>query len=141
MGLAITIIVILLGILAARPAPLMGNAAVADFMRKVEEYQGWLGVIALAVGLVGAIQLLIGIGGIFSGSVLAILFYLIGIANAAIVIALGILFGWPMVAKYMAAGDAQQKGEEIRVKLEGYKVMIGYAGIGLGLLGLVLFFL
>lgn len=141
MGLAISIIVILLGILAARPAPLMGNAAVADFMRKIEEYQGWLGVVALAVGLVAAVLLLIGIGGIFSGYVTVIIFYLLALANTAIVLALGVLFGWPMVAKHMAAGDAQQKGEEIRAKLEGYQVMIGYAGIGLGLLGIIFYFL
>jgi hypothetical protein len=123
------------GILAASSLIVAKKPDAKQLIDKLVPYQAIIGVVLLVLGV---LNLLRSIGGVF-GLISSIpLLGLTILAMTVTSILLGFMFGMPQIAKWMPGhGAAEQKGMELSNKLAPYQVILGVVGIVAGLLMLM----
>ncbi|MEZ5647711.1 MAG: hypothetical protein R3E60_01930 [Alphaproteobacteria bacterium] len=129
---------IVLGALAAYPSIIKAQPNAREIIDKITPYQGWIGVIGCILGLIGMIRLILAIGAI----TVAPIYWLIGFGASFIEFALGLLLGYGLIHMHALSKNphAARHGDELRAKLIGYQVPMGYIAIALGVISLILLF-
>ncbi len=123
---AITMIV--LGILAA-PGVILGRKA--DVVAKIAPFQGIIGVVGFLWGIWILIWTLIGIKVIAYVPIL----WLTSLAVAIMMILLGFLLGYALIAKVKTTGA----GEAVKAKLSGLSGTLGIIAVALGVWMLLMY--
>jgi hypothetical protein len=126
----ITIILLLAASVLAVSALIISKSPSAkQHIDKLVPYQGFIGVVLLAWGIIDLLRALTG-----TPSVIDLMrFWALGGAIIFIAIlcevALGFLFGMPLIAKWIP-GDtpAEQKALEMQKKVAGFSVLLGIVG-------------
>jgi len=123
-----SIILILLGVLAASSMIVKMKPEAKDLIDKIVPIQGWLGLVGFVFGIYYTFLVLT------SGS-----FLIVALAITLLMTALGLLMGFGLISKYMLSKNeaAMAKGEAIRSKLATFQIPLGIAGIVVGLLSLL----
>ncbi len=131
------ILLIVVGLLAAYPGIVRARPDAKEILDKILPYQSWIGIAALIWGAVNLLRILFHFGTMTMMPALWLI--LILAANVAAVL-LGLLLGYGLIAQYVlnSSPSARQRGEELRSKLINRQVALGWAGIILGILGLLL---
>lgn len=125
----VTIVLLLLaGVLAASSLIVARAPNAQQAFGKVAPYQGVLGLLALAWGIYGLVQLLTGMGGFR---------ILLSIAAILLLIVLGLLLGYGLLKTYVLKGEASAKGDEVQQRLARNQVTYGVAGFVVAILLLI----
>lgn len=136
-GFWITIIfMVLTGLLAVSSMVAAKKPDAAAAINKLVPFQGIIGVLALAWGVWSAIELFtsgVGIGDMFAA---VPLLTILAIAAIVLMILLGFLFGWGLIAKFTGGGAAG--GGNAAQKLAAKQGPLGVAAIIVAIL-LVIF--
>ncbi|RLB58933.1 MAG: hypothetical protein DRI34_03370 [Deltaproteobacteria bacterium] len=115
-----------LGVLGASSVIVKKKPEAGELIDRLAKVSGWVGLVSALWGLwvlIGALRTLRVIS-VFP------LHWLTMLATAAVLIGLGFIFGYGMVTTYLSA-EARQKGEQLRRKLLGYQLVLGYVSLGL----------
>lgn len=134
-GLFSSILLILLGVVAASAQIIKSRPDAAEYINKIMPYQAIIGAIAVGLGLLGLISMLVNILGLLFAPIALI----IGLAVNGLVIGLGFLMGYPLINEHVLSKSAEAKAraDEVKAKIIGYQVPAGYAAIGLGVISLI----
>jgi hypothetical protein len=138
MGIIFSIFLIVVGGLAAYPKVVQTWPNGKELIDKLLPYQGTIGVVALAWGLIGVLMLL------FSHMHIMLTYFPVGwliwMAAYLDAVLLGLLLGYALIAQYVLARnlDLQRRAETIRAKLTPRQIQLGIAGMVLGVLGFIL---
>lgn len=133
------IMLIILGLLAV-PSLLANKPSAKAMLDKIVPFQGWIGVIFFIWGVFGTIQVILNVGWLSSGLVLAwVIWLLVEICE----LLLGFLLGYGLIAKYALAKNeaAKAKGEQILAKLLPWQGRLGILAIVLGILFIIVRFI
>jgi hypothetical protein len=137
MNILFSILLIVAGVLAAYPSIIRSRPDAKDLIDKVMPYQGIIGVVALLWGALNLLRILLHIGMM---TMMPAMWFILALAGDGVAILLGVLLGYGLIAQYLLNNnpDARRRGEEWRAKLLARQVNLGWAGIVLGILGLLL---
>jgi hypothetical protein len=130
------IFLMIAGALAAYPGIVSARPDARQVLDKILPYQGILGIIVLIWGVANLLYLLFHF-------FLLTLPVLLAVASDVVGILLGIILGYGLIAQHALANNAdwRRKGENFRSKLLGRQVALGWAGIILGIVGLIRYLL
>ena len=133
--LLIGLLLIVAGILAISGLIISKKPEAKALIDKIVPFQGFIGVglIALAViflfGWIGKMDEISRVGDTYA--LFPFAFYL----GTAAAIALGFLFGMPLIAKWIPGETpAEQKAMEMQKKLAGFSTVVGIVGLVFGVL-------
>ena len=133
--LLIGLLLIVASILAVSSFIISKKPEAKQLIDKIVPFQGIIGVALLAMGVIflilwiGKMDQISKIGDLYTFFPFA--FYL----GTLCAIVLGFLFGMPLIAKWIPGETpAEQKAMEMQKKIAGFSVVIGIAGLILGLL-------
>lgn len=115
-----------LGVLGASSVIIKKKPEAKELIDKLARVSGWVGLVSALWGLWILIAVLRSIRLIN----LLPLYWLTMLVTAAVFVGLGFIFGYGMVTTYLSA-EARQKGEQLRQKLAGYQLTLGYVSLGL----------
>ena len=134
-----SIILIVLGVLAAPALLLSRKPNAQELLDKIAPYQGWLGVVFCFWGLWVTIRAVLGIALIKYFPVLWITWLAIGVLQAV----LGFILGYGLINKLILSNseEAQAKGQRLLAKLTPVQTKLGLASIILGVWGIVSYLL
>lgn len=126
------ILLIVVGALAAYPGIVQTRPDAKQVLDKILPYQGYLGIAALIWGAFNLLYLMFHLVYLTMPVILAL-------ASDIVAVLLGLLLGYGLIAQYLLnnSPDARRRGEEWRSKLLARQVALGWAGIVLGLIGLL----
>ncbi len=132
-----SILLIVVGVLAAYPGIVRARPDAKDLLDKLVPYQGWFGVVALVWGAIDLLRILLHLGMM---TMMPAMWLILIVAGNVVAVLLGLILGYGLIAQYVLGGspDARRRGEEMRAKLLARQVALGWAGIILGVLGLLL---
>jgi len=132
-----SILLIIVGALAAYSGIVRNWPNFRQGLDKIVPYQGWFGIVALVWGAVELIRLLLHLGMI---SMMPALWLVLYIAANVVAVLLGLVLGYGLIAQYLLTNnpDARRKGEDLRARLAGRQIALGWVAIVLGVLGLLL---
>ena len=132
-----SILLIVVGLLAAYPGIVRARPDAKQLLDKVVPFQGWLGIIAMVWGAIDLLRILLHLGMM---TMMPAFWLILILASNVVAVLLGLILGYGLIAQYVLSGspDARRRGEEWRAKLLGRQVALGWAGIVLGILGLLL---
>ncbi|MDB4962757.1 MAG: hypothetical protein JWP01_2756 [Myxococcales bacterium] len=135
MGYLLPLLCILGGVLAASSMIVAKRPEARDVIAKLQPFQAVIGAGLLAAAVY---VFLIEVGPVtmFKAFAAAPVLGLCLWAMVLAAIALGVMFGMPIVAKLSAGGAA--KGEEMARTIAPFQALIGLVAIGAGLLGIAL---
>jgi hypothetical protein len=129
------ILLIVGGILAISNLIVAKKPEARQMIDKLLPYQAGIGIALLVVGV---LNLLRSLSGIFQLIKLMPLYGVSWLAMIVCSILLGFMFGMPQIAKWMPGNNnAEQKGMELSKKLAPYQVILGLVGIGSALIFLL----
>ena len=124
------ILLIVLGILAVPSLLLKKRPDAKEILDKIAPYQGWIGLVFCALGILGVIRQLLHMNtmGIFP------IVWLTNVAVYVLQTLLGFLLGYGVIKKLILAqsDEAKRKGEQFRRKLIPLQGRLGLAAIGVG---------
>ena len=125
-----SLVLVLCGVLAASNVITATKPNTADLIAKIRPYQSALGVASLIFGILLLLEILVHLAIFRIGDLV------VALAVAGVQIALGLLLGYAMISRW---GNAQtlRNVDEWRGKLVAYQVPLGFAGIVLGVLGIL----
>jgi len=131
----IGLLLIVAGILAVSGLIISKKPEAKAMIDKIVPFQGFIGVALLALGVIfllgwlGKMDIISKIGD--EWTLFPFAFYL----GTAAAIALGFLFGMPLIAKWIPGETpAEQKAMEMQKKLAGFSTIVGILGLIFGLL-------
>ena len=125
-------LLIVCGVLAAASWIVSKSPNAKQAIDKLVPFQGLLGVVLLAIGIVDFIRWLDVIKHSFKGGVL---FGLTFWGTVLTAILLGFLLGMPQIAKWIPGDSpAETKALEMQKKLGVYSTIVGFLGIAFGIL-------
>jgi hypothetical protein len=129
---------IVCGVLAASTLIISKKPNAKELIDKLVPVQGWIGLVVCIVGLWAVINCLMNI----SIMHLVPLRWTVALAMGVLMTLLGFLLGFGLISQFTMKGnpEAAAKGEALRMKLTKFQVPLGLAGIGLGIVGLILNF-
>ena len=132
-----SILLIIVGVLAAYPGIVRARPDAKDLLDKLVPYQGWFGIVALVWGAIDLLRILLHLGMM---TMMPAMWLILILAGNVVAVLLGLILGYGLIAQYVLSGnpDARRRGEEWRAKLLTRQVALGWAGIVLGILGLLL---
>jgi hypothetical protein len=132
-----SILLIVVGVLAAYPGIVRARPDAKEILDKILPYQGFIGIIALIWGALNLLRLLLHFG---TMSMMPAAWLILALAGNIVAVLLGLLLGYGLIAQYLLNNSpaARQRGEELRSKLLARQVTLGWAGIALGVIGLLL---
>jgi hypothetical protein len=132
-----SILLIVVGLLGAYPGIVKARPDARDILDKILPYQGIIGVVALIWGLLNLLRVLLHMGMM---TMMPAVWFILILAGDLVAVLLGLILGYGLIAKYVLSNSpaARQRGEEFRAKLLARQVALGWAGIILGILGLLL---
>ena len=132
-----SILLIVVGVLAAYPGIIRTRQDAKEILDKILPYQGYIGIAALIWGALNLLRILLHLGMM---TMMPAMWLILALAGNAVAVVLGLLLGYGLIAQYVLSNrpDARRRGEEMRSKLLPRQVALGWAGIVLGILGLLL---
>jgi hypothetical protein len=138
-GLITGLVLVALGVLAAASSIVARRPDAQTYIDKLVPYQGWLGFIACLWGVWIIISAIINLNWFSYVPV----WWLTYLATGALIAALGLLLGYALLTKFILSHNAEavRRGEQLRLSIVPYQVMLGYAAIILGLWTVVATFL
>jgi len=139
MGLITGLVLVALGVLAAASSIVARRPDAQIYIDKLVPYQGWLGFIACLWGVWIIISAIINLNWFSYVPV----WWLTYLATGALIAALGLLLGYALLTKFILSHNAEavRRGEQVRLSIVPYQVMLGYAAVILGLWTIVATFL
>jgi hypothetical protein len=138
-GLITGLVLVALGVLAAASSIVARRPDAQTYIDKLVPYQGWLGFIACLWGVWIIISAIINLNWFSYVPV----WWLTYLATGALIAALGLLLGYALLTKFILSHNAEavRRGEQLRLSIVPYQIMLGYAAIILGLWTVVATFL
>ncbi len=132
-----SILLIVVGALAAYTGIVRNWPNLRQGLDRIVPYQGWIGIVALVWGAINLIHLLLHLGMM---SMMPAAWLILAIVANVVAVLLGLVLGYGMIAQYLLTNnpDARRKGEDMRAKVAGRQIALGWAAIALGVLGLLL---
>jgi hypothetical protein len=132
-----SILLIVVGALAAYTGIVRNWPNLRHGLDKIVPYQGWIGIVALVWGAINLIHLLLHLGMM---SMMPAFWLILAIVANVVAVLLGLVLGYGLIAQYLLTNnpDARRKGEDMRAKVAGRQIALGWAAIALGVLGLLL---
>jgi hypothetical protein len=130
-ALVTALVLIALGVLAAASSIVAKRPDAQVYIDKLVPYQGWLGLIACLWGVWIIITAILNLNW-FS---YVPIWWLTYAATGALIAALGLLLGYALLTKFMLSHSAEalRRGEQLRLGIVPYQVMLGYVAIVLGI--------
>jgi hypothetical protein len=125
------VVLVVLGALAAATSIVAKRPDAQVYLDKLVPYQGWLGLIACLWGAWIIITVILNLNWFTYVPV----WWLTYAATGALIAALGLLLGYALLTKFILSHSAEavRRGEQLRLGLVPYQVMLGYVAIALGL--------
>ena len=132
-----SILLIVVGALAAYTGIVRNWPNLRQGLDRIVPYQGWIGIVALVWGAINLIHLLLHLGMM---SMMPAAWLILAIVANVVAVLLGLVLGYGVIAQYLLTNnpDARRKGEDMRAKVAGRQIALGWAAIALGVLGLLL---
>ena len=132
-----SVLLVVVGLLAAYPGIVRARPDAKDILDKLVPYQGWFGIAALIWGALNILRILLHFGMM---SVMPAAWLILILASNIVAVLLGLILGYGLIAQYVLnnSPEARRRGDELRSKLLGRQVALGWAGIALGVIGLLL---
>jgi hypothetical protein len=132
-----SILLIIVGALAAYAGIVRSWPNLREGLDKIVPYQGLFGIVALVWAVLNLLHILLHLH--MYTAMPGLLLVLALVANVVAVL-LGLILGYSVIAQYLLTNspDARRRGEEMRAKLVPRQLALGWAGIVLGLVGLLL---
>jgi len=130
MVLITSIILIVLGVLAASSSIVAKRPDAKSYIDAVVPYQGWLGVVACLWGIWIVFNAILHLEWIGYVPIWWLTFALSGVLEFT----LGLLLGHALITKYLLSRseEATRRGDQLHQNLLPYQVTLGYAAIVLG---------
>ena len=120
---------VVLGVLAASNIIISKRPDAKDVLDKLALHQGWIGVAGAVLGIIVVIKSLLNL------EILQFvpLLWITSLACGLIMTLLGFLLGYSLISKYLLSRNeaAEDKAEEIRLKLAGKQSLFGLISLGL----------
>ena len=139
LGLVTGLVLVVLGVLAAASSLVARRPDAQVYIDRLVPYQGWLGFIACLWGVWIIINAILNLNWLnyVPG------WWLTYAATGALIAALGLLLGYALLTKFIFSHstEAVRRGEQVRLGIVPYQVVLGYAAILLGLWTIVATFL
>src|SRR5262245_61274686 len=131
LGLVTAVVLIALGVLAAASSIVSKRPDAQVYIDKLVPYQGWLGFIACLWGIWIIVSAILNLNW-FS---YVPIWWLTYAATGALIAALGLLLGYALLTKFILrhSAEAERRGEQLRLGIVPYQVMLGYVAIVLGI--------
>jgi hypothetical protein len=138
-GLVGGLFLIALGVLAAASSIVAKRRDAQVYIDKLVPYQGWLGFVACLWGIWIIINAILWLNLLSYAPIL----WLTIAATGVVLGVLGLLLGYSLLTKFIFSHNAEaaQRGEQLRLSMVPYQVMLGYVAIGLGIWQVVATFL
>ncbi len=132
-----SILLIVVGVLAAYPGIVRARPDAKEILDKLVPYQGWFGIAALIWGALNLLRILLHFGVM---TIMPAIWLILILASNIVAVLLGLLLGYGLIAQYVLNNSpaARRRGEELRSRLLARQVTLGWAGIALGIIGLLL---
>jgi hypothetical protein len=130
------ILLIVLGVLGASSVIVKKRPEAKDLIDKLSKISGYAGVIAVLWWIYDLIDLLRHLG-MFNYGWRGILAWLTLLAVTVVFLGLGFIFGYQLAAAYMSE-EAKAKVENLRKKLIGYQIPLGWLSLGLAVWFIIL---
>jgi len=130
MVLITSIVLIVLGVLAASSSIIAKRPDAKSYIDAVVPYQGWLGIVACVWGIWIVLNAIVHLEWIRYIPI----WWLTVLLSGALQFCLGVLLGYELLTKYLLGRneEATKRGEQLRQRLVPYQVTLGYAAIILG---------
>ncbi len=129
------ILMIIIGMIAAMSliTSVLNNSK--KVLHVINPFQGYFGIFALCWGIWGIISALFDLNWVLQSPIWWITLFVIYIFE----IVIGFILGFCLFSKYILKRSdvAQNKAEELVIKLIPYKVTLGFAGIGVGVWSII----
>jgi len=123
------IMLLILGVLGASSVIIKKRPEAKDLIEKLSKISGYVGVVAVLWGVYDVIQLLTHLG-MFKYGIWGIISWITLLAVTAVFLGLGFIFGYGLAAAYMSE-EAKAKMADLRQKLVGYQIPLGWLSLGL----------
>jgi hypothetical protein len=123
------IMLLILGVLGASSVIIKKRPEAKDLIDKLSKISGYIGVIAVLWGIYDLIDLL-GNLRMFRYGGWGIISWLTMLAVTVVFLGLGFILGYGLVASYMSE-EAKAKVANLRQKLVGYQIPLGWLSLGL----------
>jgi hypothetical protein len=123
------IMLLILGVLGASSVIIKKRPEAKDLIDKLSKISGYVGVLAVLWGVYDVIQLLTHLG-MFKYGIWGIISWVTLLAVTAVFLGLGFIFGYGLAAAYMSE-EAKAKMADLRQKLVGYQIPLGWLSLGL----------
>jgi hypothetical protein len=138
MGWLFSIFLIVVGALAAYSQVVQMLPQARQLLDKLQPYQGIIGVVALAGGVLMTLHLLANLGMMMR---FAPVIWLASLAGSVLCALLGLLLGYGLVAQHVLSrsGDLQRRGETFRAKLAARQTSLGLGAMGVGAVVFLMF--
>lgn len=129
--------IIVLGILAASGAIVAKRPDAKQMIDKLAPYQGWMGLVAGIWGIWSLIDTIFHIGLLGMG-LIGIIVWILALAVSLLLISLGAISGTSLAKTYVKNPEAQARMDQLYTKLSPYRNTLGFIGIGLGIVLIIL---
>lgn len=132
-----SILLVVVGVLAAYPSIVRTRPDAKEILDKILPYQGYIGIVALIWGALNLLRILLHLGAM---TMMPAMWLILALAANVVGVLLGLILGYGLIAQYVLSNspDARRRGEEWRSKLLQRQVSLGWAGVVLGIIGLLL---
>jgi hypothetical protein len=132
-----SILLVVVGVLAAYPSIVRTRPDAKEILDKILPYQGYIGIVALIWGALNLLRILLHLG---TMTMMPAMWLILALAANVVAVLLGLILGYGLIAQYVLSNspDARRRGEEWRSKLLPRQVALGWAGVVLGIIGLLL---
>jgi hypothetical protein len=136
-GILFSILLAVAGALAVYPRIVQARPDVKQLLDKILPYQGVIGIVTLVWGLLWGLHLLGHMGVMMSYVPVLLLIDLVSCIDGVL---LGLLLGYGLIAQYLLGSntEALRRGETWRSKLSARQTLLGWTGLGLGILGFLM---
>jgi len=136
-GILFSILLATAGALAVYPRIVQARPDFKQLLDKILPYQGLIGLVVLLWGLLWGLHLLGHMGMMMS---YVPVFLVIDIVSCVDGVLLGLLLGYGLIAQYVLGNSAEalKHGETWRGRLAARQTLLGWTGLGLGILGFLM---
>ena len=136
-GILFSILLATAGALAVYPRIVQARPDFKQLLDKILPYQGVIGLVVLVWGLLWGLHLLGHLGMMMSYVPVLLLIDIVSCVDGVL---LGLLLGYGLIAQYILGNSAEvlRHGENWRSKLAARQTLLGWTGLGLGILGFLM---
>ena len=136
-GILFSVLLTIAGALAVYPRIVQARPYFKQLLDKILPYQGVIGLVVLAWGLLWGLRLLGHMGTMMAYIPVLLIIDIVSCVDGVL---LGLLLGYGIIAQYLLGNSAEalKHGENWRSKLSARQALLGWTGIGLGLVGFLM---